>query len=137
MKGLLAVGVTVLALVGPALALGGASVEAGGEWGQAPNGEFWNGCATRFIHAPAFGFKGADGTWFLLQNAETGKEYAPNRQYHCYFPIDASAARFIDTYLALWRVTRKPEYLAKAKALGATARALDNLARAESEEKAK
>jgi len=42
-------------------------------------------------------------------------------QYQCYYPIDASADRFIDTYLALWRVTRKAEYLAKAKALGATA----------------
>jgi len=42
-------------------------------------------------------------------------------QYACYVPIDASAARMIQTYLALWRVTQKGVYLAKAKALGATA----------------
>ena len=42
-------------------------------------------------------------------------------QYRCYLPIDASAAKFIDTYLALWRATGEGEYLAKARALGATA----------------
>ena len=31
------------------------------EWGRAPNGEFWNGYAKRFIFAPAFGFKPVDG----------------------------------------------------------------------------
>ena len=42
-------------------------------------------------------------------------------QYSCYFPIDASADKLINTYLALWRVTGKREYLDKARALGATA----------------
>ena len=42
-------------------------------------------------------------------------------QYQCYYPIDASADRFINTFLTLWRVTKKAEYLAKAKALGAAA----------------
>jgi len=39
-------------------------------------------------------------------------------QYYWYTPIDASAAKMIRTYLALWRVEKKPLDLAKAKALG-------------------
>ena len=42
-------------------------------------------------------------------------------QYNCYLPIDASAARLINTYLALWRATKNRVYLAKAQALGGTA----------------
>ena len=42
-------------------------------------------------------------------------------QYMCYVPIDASAAKFIDSCLALWRATGNDEYLAKARALGDTA----------------
>lgn len=42
-------------------------------------------------------------------------------QYECYFPIDASAAKIIDTALLLWRATDNPDYLAKARALGDTA----------------
>jgi len=63
-----------------------------------------------------------DGTW-----ASFCKPYSSwmtpcaLEQYSCYYPIDASADRFINTYLALWRVTRKADYFAKARALGATA----------------
>jgi len=38
-----------------------ASMAVAGEWGQAPNGEFWNGFSKRFINAPAFGFKTVEG----------------------------------------------------------------------------
>ena len=41
-------------------------------------------------------------------------------QYSCFIPIDASAAKMILAYLALWRATGEPELLAKAKALGDT-----------------
>ena len=39
-------------------------------------------------------------------------------QYFWYNPIDASSAKLINTYLALWRAERKPLDLAKARALG-------------------
>jgi len=39
-------------------------------------------------------------------------------QYYWYNPIDASAAKMIRVYLALWRVEKNPLDLAKAKALG-------------------
>lgn len=39
-------------------------------------------------------------------------------QYYWHVPIDASAARLIQTYLALYRVEKNPLDLAKAKALG-------------------
>ena len=42
-------------------------------------------------------------------------------QYGCYAPVDASAAKLILTYLALYRAERNPLDLAKAKALGDTA----------------
>ena len=38
-------------------------------------------------------------------------------QWHCYVPIDASAAKVVNTYLAYWRVTHDELALAKAKAL--------------------
>ena len=50
-----------------------------------------------------------------------GKQPAHTVQHNCYCPIDASAARFINTYIALWRAPDNIEYLAKAQALGATA----------------
>ena len=39
-------------------------------------------------------------------------------QYHCYEPIDESAAKLMMTYLALYRAERNPRDLAKARALG-------------------
>ena len=41
-------------------------------------------------------------------------------QYDCFIPIDASAAKMIRAYLALWRATGEPELLAKARTLGDT-----------------
>ena len=41
-------------------------------------------------------------------------------QYNCYWPIDASAAKLIRTYLALYRAEGRPVDLAKARALGDT-----------------
>ena len=41
-------------------------------------------------------------------------------QSSCFVPIDASAAKMIRAYLALWRATGEPELLAKARALGDT-----------------
>ena len=74
----------------------------------------------------------ADGTGF-----KTGREWVkasdetakylewldfPNvmEQYYWYIPIDASNAKLIRTYLALYRVTKNPLDLAKARALGDT-----------------
>ena len=42
-------------------------------------------------------------------------------QYNCYVPIDASAAKLIRTYLALYKAQGNPADLAKARALGDTA----------------
>ena len=42
-------------------------------------------------------------------------------QYGCYTPVDASAAKLIRTYLALYRAEGNPLDLAKARALGDTA----------------
>ena len=39
-------------------------------------------------------------------------------QYNCYVPIDASSAKLIRTYLALFRATKNPLDLARARALG-------------------
>ena len=39
-------------------------------------------------------------------------------QYHCYEPIDESAAKLMMTYLALYRAERNPRDLAKARAIG-------------------
>ena len=41
-------------------------------------------------------------------------------QYDCFVPIDASAAKMIRAYLALWRATGDAELLAKARTLGDT-----------------
>ena len=63
-----------------------------------------------------------DGSWaFFCRPYSKWMTPCALEQYSCYLPIDASAARFINTYLALWRATGKREYLAKAQALGATA----------------
>ena len=63
-----------------------------------------------------------DGSWtYFCRPYSRWMTPCALEQYRCYCPIDASADRFINTYLALWRVTRKAEYLAKAKALGASA----------------
>ena len=63
-----------------------------------------------------------DGSWdhFCLPHSRWMTPCALE-QYYCYWPIDASAARLINTYLELWRTTRKHAYLAKARALGAAA----------------
>ena len=115
-----------------------------------------------------------DGSWDYFCRPYAGWETpCALEQYDCYHPIDSSAAKMINAYLALWRATGEREYLDKARALGdsatrmqeddgfictwwvkgvsrtddryhtwincllATARALDNLARAESEADAK
>ena len=63
-----------------------------------------------------------DGSWsFFCKPYSKWVTPCALEQYRCYVPIDASAVKFINTYLALWRATKKPEYLAKARALGATA----------------
>ena len=63
-----------------------------------------------------------DGSWaFFCKPYSRWMTPCALEQYRCYWPIDASAAKFIDTYLALWRATREAEYLDKARALGATA----------------
>ena len=41
-------------------------------------------------------------------------------QYRCFVPIDASAAKMIRAYLALWRATGEAELLDKARTLGNT-----------------
>ena len=43
---------------------------------------------------------------------------AVSEQYRCYVPVDASAAKLIRTYLALYRAEGKAMDLAKARALG-------------------
>ena len=121
-------------------------------------------------HASGSGADDGSWTYFCLPYSSWMTPCALE-QYNCYHPIDASAAKMINTYLALWRATGRPDYLAKARALGdtatrmqeddgfictwwmrnvdrndnryhtwlncllATARALDNLANAEKEEK--
>ena len=63
-----------------------------------------------------------DGTWnYFCRPASTWVTPCALEQYGCYYPIDASAAKFINTYIALWKATKKDEYLAKARALGDTA----------------
>ena len=42
-------------------------------------------------------------------------------QYGCYAPVDASAAKLVRTYLALYRAEKRPDDLAKARALADTA----------------
>ena len=111
-----------------------------------------------------------DGSWrFFCKPYADWVTPCALEQYNCYYPIDSSAAKMVNAFIALWRATGNGEHLAKAKALGstavrmqeddglvntwwmkgvnrndgryhtwincllATARALDNLARAESE----
>lgn len=63
-----------------------------------------------------------DGTWayFCLPYSMWMTPCALE-QYNCYWPIDASASKLINTYLELWRVTRKAKYLKRAQALGDSA----------------
>ncbi len=63
-----------------------------------------------------------DGSWrFFCKPYSDWVTPCALEQYSCYFPIDASAAKMINTYLALWRATGRREHLDKARALGSTA----------------
>ena len=63
-----------------------------------------------------------DGTWrFFCKPYSAYMTPCALEQYNCYLPIDASAAKLINTYIAVWKATKKPEYIAKARALGDTA----------------
>ena len=63
-----------------------------------------------------------DGTWtYFCRPYSKWATPCVLEQYSCYYPIDASAVKLIETYLALWRATHKEGYLARAKALGDTA----------------
>jgi len=73
-------------------------VRQGGVDGQA----FWNGHADWFLYPPSFDFQ-------VVPDAV---------RYRCYHPIDASAAKLIRTYLALYRASGNATDLAKARALG-------------------
>ena len=54
------------------------------------------------------------GTW----GCESWRCPAVLEQYNCYVPIDASAAKLIRTWLAMYRATKNPLDLARARALG-------------------
>ena len=62
----------------------------------------------------------ADGTgpWRPTYPFRSWRTPAVLEQYSCYSPIDASAAKLIRTYLALYAAEGKPLDLAKARALG-------------------
>ena len=63
-----------------------------------------------------------DGSWdYFCRPYSQWMTPCALEQYDCYWPIDASAAKLINTYLALWRATGRAESLAKARALGDTA----------------
>ena len=63
-----------------------------------------------------------DGSWDYFCRPYAGWETpCALEQYNCYVPIDASAAKMIRTYLALYRAEGRPDDLAKARALGNTA----------------
>ena len=74
----------------------------------------------------------ADGTGFktgrdLVKPEDVTADYmkwldfpSALEQYYWYIPIDASNAKMINAYLALYRVTKNPLDLAKARALGDT-----------------
>ena len=63
-----------------------------------------------------------DGSWsFFCKPYSDWVTPCALEQYKCYLPIDSSAAKMINTYLALWRATGRSDYLDKARALGATA----------------
>jgi maltose/maltodextrin transport system substrate-binding protein len=51
-------------------------------------------------------------------DCETWRCPAVLEQYNCYVPIDASSAKMIRTYLALYRATKNPLDLARARTLG-------------------
>ena len=53
-----------------------------------------------------------------LWGVESWRCPAVLEQYNCYVPIDASSAKLIRTYLALYAVERNPLDLAKARTLG-------------------
>ena len=62
-------------------------------------------------------------TGFTRNRPWAGGWFTPSvtEQYSCYRPIDASAAKLIRTYLALYKAEGNPLDLAKARALGDTA----------------
>ena len=63
-----------------------------------------------------------DGSWsFFCKPYSDWVTPCALEQYKCYLPIDSSAAKMINTYLALWQATGRRENLDKARALGATA----------------
>ncbi len=58
------------------------------------------------------------GPWRPTYPFRSWRTPAVLEQYSCYSPIDASAAKLIRTYLALYEAEGKPLDLAKARALG-------------------
>ena len=54
------------------------------------------------------------GVW----DCESWRCPAVLEQYNCYVPIDSSSAKLIRTYLAMFRATKNPMDLAKARTLG-------------------
>ena len=54
------------------------------------------------------------GTW----GCESWRCPAVLEQYNCYVPIDASSAKLIRTWLAMFRATKNPLDLARARTLG-------------------
>lgn len=60
------------------------------------------------------------GLWRPMYPFFAWRTPAALEQYRCYAPIDASAAKLIKTYMALYAAECNPLDLAKAKALGAS-----------------
>jgi len=59
-----------------------------------------------------------DGTWrWFCRPTANWCTPCVMEQYICYVPVDASAAKTINTLLDVWRATKKSIYLEKAKAL--------------------
>lgn len=54
----------------------------------------------------------------IVWDCESWRCPAVLEQYNCYVPIDASSAKLIRTYLAMYRATKNPLDLARARALG-------------------
>ena len=67
------------------------------------------------LYADAALKKAHFGVWGEMQ---TWRCPAVLEQYNCYVPIDASSAKLVRTYLALYRAEGNPVDLAKARALG-------------------
>ena len=71
-------------------------------------------CWERPCHGVGNDPRGRRGLW----GVESWRCPAVLEQYNCYVPIDASAAKLVRTYLALYAVERNPLDLAKARTLG-------------------